>query len=264
MLINALLILLRHSLPLSFLIVFWLLLSTFTHRTRALLLTSSVGVIIVFFQITAFDYLSSLNQGMGSDILYALLNFTIYLCISALIYTSFRPESNHNTQLNKVLWCIAYLAIFSLNIGDISLYLLGLNNEKSISYAAVIGIVLSLGISSSVGILFYFLLRTLFQQNLTYLILIVFLFFGLGQLMTGVNLLIQIDWLPSVQAIWDSSQLIQENSELGYFLTALFGYESRPSWVHIVIYLIALIAPLLIFSLVRISHKNTNLLVRPL
>jgi len=68
--------------------------------------------------------------------------------------------------------------------------------------------------------------------------------FASGQLNQALNLLLQIDFLPSFESVWDSNFILNENSELGYFFTALFGYEATPSLLHVSVYLSALGIPL--------------------
>ena len=52
---------------------------------------------------------------------------------------------------------------------------------------------------------------------------------GARQISMAVAILIQTDVLAPGAVLWDSQQWIQEQSEYGYFLNALLGYEATPS-----------------------------------
>ena len=97
----------------------------------------------------------------------------------------------------------------------------------------------------SIAILFYFLLRYADQKIYPAISNHFLLFFIIGQLMHAIILLQQVDILPSSQPLWDSSQFIAENSEFGQLLTVLFGYESTPSFLQLIIYMIAFIIPVM-------------------
>ena len=70
--------------------------------------------------------------------------------------------------------------------------------------------------------------------------------------MHAIVLLQQVDILSSSQALWDSSRFLTEDSEVGQLLTVLFGYESTPSLLQVIIYIIAFSLPVMISKLTTI------------
>ena len=62
-----------------------------------------------------------------------------------------------------------------------------------------------------------------------------------GLSMQVAKLGLQIGWLDSGDALWDSSALVNEQSWFGQFLHALFGYDANPDRVQVGFYLAALL-----------------------
>lgn len=76
-------------------------------------------------------------------------------------------------------------------------------------------------------------LRTFF--NITSILLI---FFAAGLLAHSIHEFQEIGFVPTVvEHVWDTSRVLSEESILGRFLTALFGYNANPSAVEVIVYL---------------------------
>lgn len=113
-----------------------------------------------------------------------------------------------------------------------------------------------MGICLSIAILLYFILATLtkvFTGNIVYYFI---LLFGVGQLMQGLQLLEQVDIISSDMDLWSTSYLIAEDSELGYLLTILLGYEATPSVMELLVYLNAIIVPILVVKFIDTKQKT--------
>jgi high-affinity iron transporter len=55
--------------------------------------------------------------------------------------------------------------------------------------------------------------------------------------------LVQADWLPSLGApLWDSSDLLSQNSPAGTLLHGLVGYDAQPAGMQIVFYVLVLVS----------------------
>jgi len=65
------------------------------------------------------------------------------------------------------------------------------------------------------------------------------------------RLLIQADWLPAQEALWDTSGWLPEDSVPGQILYALIGYEATPSPLQAAFYFGGL---LLLLALVTVSR----------
>ena len=71
---------------------------------------------------------------------------------------------------------------------------------------------------------------------------ILILFLAAGMASRSAHYLIQADMLPSLASpVWDSSDLLPQQSFFGTLLHILVGYEDRPAGMQIIFYVAALI-----------------------
>ena len=56
-----------------------------------------------------------------------------------------------------------------------------------------------------------------------------------------IQLFTQADFISSQSALWDSSFIVDERSLFGQLLYALIGYESTPSFVQVVCYVVSVL-----------------------
>ena len=71
---------------------------------------------------------------------------------------------------------------------------------------------------------------------------------GARQGIETVTLLGQIDMLPSGEALWDSSAVVSEHTEVGVFFQAWFGYEATPDMVQLSSWLMSFILILMLWQ----------------
>lgn len=72
---------------------------------------------------------------------------------------------------------------------------------------------------------------------------VLLLFFAAGLLAHGVHELQEAALLPTiVEHVWDINPILDENSTLGTFLKALFGYNGNPSLLEVLSYVVFMIA----------------------
>jgi len=275
MLINTVILLLRDALPIILLFALLLLNTGKYIQLSAFLRPSTNGGYINFFNkfpnlicwsvallislITTgllVNNLAGISQqldGKGIEILISIVLFMIYLMIIFILFLLHQSMIKKNQSLAIFLSVIVIIVlVFTLNATNFITYLVGFWLQTELQFSLVIGIILGMGICISVGILFYFsLLLTQNKYQQTF-IEILFLLFGCGQLIQALNLLLQVDLLPSYASLWDTSFIINEDSELGHFFTALMGYEATPSLLHLSIYISAFIIP------VAVHYFNSN------
>ena len=96
------------------------------------------------------------------------------------------------------------------------------------------------GIGASIAVLWYYLLTELKQWRSSSFALLLSLS-GARQVMMASALLIQSDWLVAGPQLWQTEQWLSEQSELGFFLQALMGYEATPSLSQILLYLLCFV-----------------------
>ena len=87
---------------------------------------------------------------------------------------------------------------------------------------------MGIGIGLSVAVLLYYIVLDA-QRYWRWSLILLLALLGARQISMAVAILIQSDVIASGSVLWDSQQIISEQSEYGYFLNALLGYEATPS-----------------------------------
>lgn len=244
MLINTVLLFLQNALPIF--IVSSLLLLQFPlnklnmYSVKWFMLTLIIITISTLLLSQNLSYLSQQFDGKGLELFLALVSVLIYLFVAGL----FMFNEQNNSRIKANLGFIILLLITSVKGAYFIAYLSNYWSQAQHFEAMFLGIILGGGICVSIAILFYFSLsfinNNLAKNCSNYFILL----FAIGQLMHAVVLLQQVDILSSGQQLWDSGHLIAENSEVGQLLTVLFGYETTPSTIHLITFLIAFVIPI--------------------
>ena len=242
-----------------------------------LLKTTGIGLIIVGLLSYFMPRLSQLFSGTGLEIVYSIL-FSLIYCFIVLSFLLSRASSHKQWQdkmlvgqrklaRQQTLISLAILLLVLCVHGSyFSLYVMSLTVQNApfeILYSGiVIGVIIGTGICLSIAILLYFILVTFNKKSKGKIVCYFLLLFGVGQLMQGLQLLEQVDIISSNAHLWSTSYLIAEDSELGYFLTILFGYEATPSAMELIVYLSAIIVPILIAKLIAYKQNSTAYLVK--
>ena len=247
MLINTVLLFLHSALPLFIIISLLLLrftaMSEFKVSSKYLLIVLALAIFLVFLFNLNMEKISQLFDATGTELVFSFGFILIYFC-SALIFVFDNKESYLNTKLYLAL--AVFLLVFTLNGSHFILYLFSYWAQSLQFESLFIGIILGVGICVSFAILLYFLLRYgdtyIHIKTSCYFLL----FFSIGQLMQSIVLLQQVDVLPFSYIVWNSTNLIAENSEFGQLLRVLLGYETTPSLMQLIIYLAAFIIPVFI------------------
>jgi high-affinity iron transporter len=265
MLINTVILLLRNALPIAIIIAL-LLLTTSSLLSKAKLSKTTLlksknaifsdkkimligwssalflSVLITFTLVYNLAEVAQLYQGRAIELLFSCGFLAIYLVILSHLYSTFVLLNNKLTIKTAMS---VFILVFSINATNFFIYFTGFWSQTELQSALFVGMILGMGICISIGILLYFMLLLImpkYQQNSIFLLLFLF---GCGQLNQAINLLLQIDLLPSFESLWDSNFLLNEESELGHFFTALLGYEATPSALHLAVYLVAIFIPLI-------------------
>ena len=265
MLINTVLIFLQNILPIFLVISLLLAQQKFVCKTKCsrsylsviqLLKITALGLLIICLLNYYMPIISALFSGTGLEIIFSILFSFIYCLIVISISMNKRPSNKKWINLSIVLLALCvHGSYFSFYIMSLTIE----NESFEILYSGiVIGVIIGTGICLSIAILLYFILRKLDGKSKGEAALYFLLFFGVGQLMQALQLLEQVDIISSNIHLWSTSYLIAEDSELGYFLTILFGYEATPSAMELMVYFSAIMAPILI-NKYMVYQKNDNI-----
>lgn len=253
MLINTVVLLLRELLPLVVLVS--LLLALYPEQCRrALALVALVAGPLLLLQSSFYSELSDAFDGLGLELWYACCYLSCAFGIGvALWWPSPRwpsvrwpsrrwlsvpaPWARVLTATGPV-WAIglALVSLLLVNGSNLVLYLAVYPRQSEENQALWLGVALGSGISISIGVLLFHLASEL-STKWRALAQLVLCLNAARQCSAALAILQQSDWLGSAPA-WDSQRWLQENSELGYFLNALLGYEASPGYWQLAGYLL--------------------------
>lgn len=105
----------------------------------------------------------------------------------------------------------------------------------------LVGLTLGAGISISLALILQMLASWCWKNGWILLVQGAYMMFMAGQLTAMADLLAQFDLIPALFPLWDSSHLLSNQSESGYILHALLGYDATPTLWQALIYLISCI-----------------------
>ncbi|PCH95301.1 MAG: hypothetical protein COB83_09170 [Gammaproteobacteria bacterium] len=276
MLINSVILFLQDALPVF--LITALLLLRFIGLTNQQGLTSYLGqlrhkkwlyqaiifaLVMIFILTKNMAVITQKFSGMGAEVIFSVAELVVYLCCTVIFIVDMKNSNNNwpnNQRLKEKLALVILFMVLSLNGTHFNIYLNGFWAQTEQLESLVIGMILGAGICISIAILLYFTLQYCDENICVNTSRYILLFFAVGQLIQATSLLEQVDLLPNGQIVWNSQQLLSENSELGYLLTALFGYEATPSTMQLALYSIALLIPIIIARF--LAKKNRRYYLR--
>ncbi|RME83151.1 MAG: high-affinity iron transporter, partial [Caldilineae bacterium] len=135
----------------------------------------------------------------------------------------------------KALFFLAFIAVFREGL-ELALFLLA-TSFVSGGTQTLFGAVIGLGLAFFLGWLLFtstnrLNLRAFFQVTNILLIL-----FAAGLVAYGVHELNEAGWIPVIiEHVWDINHILNEKSQLGLILKALFGYNANPSLTEVIAY----------------------------
>jgi high-affinity iron transporter len=257
MLINTVIVFLSNSL--SIFIVLGLLLSLKDKHQLSARPLFVGGVLGIFLMITLWLFIDDVIQSIddtGLEWFYAITHIIVYTSVVLMLYGLRRTvdeskgTSSSHWVVDSFSFCCAM--IFALMImlqgTSVLIYFTGYWSQENVANALFIGIILGAGICISIGILWYFFCNFLTKNVYINSVEILLILFACGLLNKTSSLLLQIDILPSTMIVWDLNFLVKESSELGYFLSALLGYDARPTFLQVIIYFTVLFIALVIYQ----------------
>jgi high-affinity iron transporter len=107
---------------------------------------------------------------------------------------------------------------------------------------------LGLIVSIALGVVLYTGSRRLNLRQFFTVTGILLIVFAAGLLAHGIHEFQEAAILPTtVEHVWDTNRFVNEDSRVGEFLTALFGYNGNPSLLEVVAWAVFLVTALAFF-----------------
>jgi high-affinity iron transporter len=134
------------------------------------------------------------------------------------------------------LFILAFLAVFREGV-ELALFLMAARLASD-PISVLIGAALGLGIAILLGWMLFATTRRLNIRSFFQVTNVLLLFFAAGLVAYGVHELNEAGWIPAIiEHIWDINYILDEKSEVGLILKALFGYNGNPSLTEVLAYL---------------------------
>jgi len=260
MLLNSVIIILREVLEAAILMSVMLSLSHYFNMSLAwlkyALILGAGGAVLYAYHIVL---ISNWFEGVGQEVLNASLQYLIYTLLAGFCIWFINKPSLTPLSLKITGWIMAASVSLSIirEFSEILIYLHVFPPDSPQFMGVMTGAFLGAGIGLSVGIILYQLLNFLSNKWSFRTIIILLSFIAAGMLSQATQLLMQADWLPSRQPVWDSSALISERSVTGQLLYAIFGYEATPTFIQVGIY-VAGLSIILFFILRRFWQQRQD------
>ena len=189
--------------------------------------------------------IAELFDGVGQEIFNAglfLIAMLSFVLINAfLLPRLLRPEGQHRApRWLYGLFCLIVIGSLTREGSEVWIYLSSFQGQAEAFRSAAVGGLIGTGIGISLGALVYVLFGAVPKRVFfpLYFVLSTLIVCGLSMQLAKLGL--QTGFLDSGDALWDSSGVVDEQSWLGQFFHALFGYDANPDRVQVSFYAAAL------------------------
>lgn len=254
MFLNSVILILQETLEAALLVSVLLVFSKL-HGIKPLWLISGIvlGVLGAFIFAINMAQVSEWFDYVGQEIANALLQFTILVFIVFFlavlpkdIQLFGRPtdKKSNNTAITRrnIRWCTTcMLLMVALALtregSEIFLYIGGVISQPSHIQPTLAGAVIGFGLGISAGVLIYYGLLVLPPQRIAASGALLLALVAGNMASQATLLLTQADWLPFSRIMWNSTEILPENSIVGHLLYALIGYEATPSLFQVISYI---------------------------
>ncbi|BBN60089.1 FTR1 family iron permease [Hydrogenovibrio marinus] len=212
--------------------------------------------------------LSQLANGIGQE----LFNASIMSIAVAMLGWQTVWMSTHGAELAQsaketgmairdgkkalsVLLIIVGVAILREG-SEVTVFLYGISASGIGSLSMLMGGVIGILLGILIGYIIYSGLLRLPVQFFFKVTTILIAFLAAGMSSQVAKYLVQADKIPSLATpLWDLSTLLSNQSILGKFLEALFGYSARPDGIQVVFYLVTLLTIFLSIKWIKKTNQ---------
>jgi high-affinity iron transporter len=172
--------------------------------------------------------ISSAFDGVGQELLNAALEYLICAFLAAIVVLLKDGRNVHSRALHGCMAMIMVLAVSREGAEILLFFSSYLRTEAALVRALTSGFV-GLGVGLSVGVVTFLIMVTLPAAPALRTQTILLAIISSGMALQATQLLEQADWLEAGLPVWDSGELLSENSMLGQMAYAVLGYEATPS-----------------------------------
>ena len=261
MLLDIIIIVLRETLEASILIAVLLSVSksqgvSFTW-VPASLLAGLVGAVVYGSRLGVisewFDY-------AGQEVVNAGLQFSVYLLVAALIPMQWLELARSKVVLRNIMSVVVFVALIREG-AEITIFYSGFLHKEDVLLKALTSGFVGVAVGLSVGAIVYYSLAMANQSKVKLFHAFVLLLVAAGMVLQATQLLIQVDWLSSGEALWNSSWFIAEASVVGQMAYAIFGYEATPSLIEFGAYSLSIVG-IVTVAVLAIQFRKSQVILK--
>lgn len=200
------------------------------------------------------EEIAPLAQGMGGELLNALILSAAVVMLSWHLIWMRKHSQEITQQIKKVgnsivqgektpVFIAIIIGLAILREGsEVVLLLYGLSAAGSDSAGMLTGGLLGLLAGSAIGFVMYYGLARIPLKNLFRVSGWLILLLTAGLAAQASSYLVQADMLPAMgYAIWNTSNILSEQSLFGQFLHVLVGYVAEPMGIQVVTYALTIV-----------------------
>lgn len=245
MLINAVIVWLRETLPL--LVLLSVLLAIWPSHKRLLAgLGVLGGVVLVGLMSSQLRTISGWLDGQGLELSYSLLYIGCALLLALAV--ACRPQAAAGGRMpwhqhGTVMAALAWVCLCGVHGHNLMLYVWVYPHPETDHANLWLGSALGSGIGGSIAVLLYVAVLEGARWWRWWPALLLALLTA-RQCAAAVAIWLQSGWLTATETLWDSSGWVDEQSEYGNFLNALLGYEATPDPKLLAVQLLCLLTML--------------------
>lgn len=258
MLINTVILFLRDLLPLFILfaycqVIFPTIMFTIKHKIYSVL----ICLLITFLYWCSAEHISEMFDGAGIEILSIALLLTSYFGLM-LVSCFSNNKNNHYITTKRLMIMLGIICFSVIKLSEFTLFFNVYTSNANNWLNLAVGVVIGLGICFSFYILFSYFLKELISKSHQKIVFIFWFLFLAGQVNHIILFLAQIDFISLNRTVVNLSAYLADSSEYGHILNALIGYESSPSQMHINLYSLTLVLPIVIYFTKPLMFKITH------
>ncbi len=232
MLVNSVVIVLREILEAALLVSVLLALSRRLQiEKRWLVFAVPTGMAGAVAYAAVLVPISEWFDGAGQELVNAAMRACVFvaLCVVVFLISRLRGRKHVGGMLLLAAMTVAVTLGIAQEGGEIFIYVSGFLQVRELVSSVGLGSFSGAAVGLSAGALFYYVLLALPEEPAMRVSLVLLGLAAASMSIQAITLLIQVDFVPASQPLWDSSGVVDESSLPGQLLYSLVGYEATPS-----------------------------------
>ncbi|AWL13334.1 hypothetical protein HMF8227_02886 [Saliniradius amylolyticus] len=236
MLSSSIILFLRDALPVFVLLAF--IVAMLQHQqerqVRRWFSAAVIALLLLYLFIQASSRVAQWFHGQGLEVLLLALR----ACQFGLLYLMLIGWWFRRARLWQYAAFVLAVITAVMELHDSALYFVAYWQQAPV--VVLLGTILGITVCLAVATLVHLMMTLLLQQPDRALVWIPVMLYGTGRLTDALPLLMQADLLPASPPLWQFQSLLADETELGYLLNVLVGYQSSPLAIQVLVYIVAL------------------------